>query len=120
MVYCSMYKVAFATAARRDAILARLQQDATDNAADFFVAPQIGTYDGAYKFGPNWHFAINAEYRFKTQAKREAQWNQAQALLDSRAGAGGAVPGAFTEKWDQDLDHPDADQGRVNPVHIDY
>lgn len=120
MIYCSQYKVAFSTAARRDAILAALQQDAIDNAADFFVAPQIGAYNGAYKFGPTWQFAINAEYRFLTQANRDAQWNQAQAQLDARAGTGKAVAGAWTEKWDQDLDHPDASQARVNFVHIDY
>lgn len=120
MIYCSQYKVAFSTANRRDAILARLQQDAIDNAADFFVAAQIGAYNGAYKFGAAWQFAINAEYRFITQAKRDAQWDTAQAQLDARAGAGRAVAGAWTEKWDQDLDHPDASQARVNPVHIAY
>lgn len=120
MIYCTMYHVAFSTAARRDNVLALLQQNAADNAADFFVAPQIGAYDGAYKFGPAWQFALSAEYRFKTQATRDSQWNQALALLDARAGTGKAVAGAFAEKWDQDLDHPDADQGRVNYVRVDF
>lgn len=120
MIYCSQYKVAFSTANRRNQVLSRLQQDAVANAADFFVEPQIGAYDGAYKFGPSWRFAINAEYRFVTQANRDAQWDMAQAQLDSRAGSGKAVAGAWTEKWDQDLDHPDASQARVNFLHIDY
>lgn len=117
MIYCSMYHIAFQNATRRDQVLARLQQDAVDNAADFFVAPQVGTYDGAYKFGSNWRFAISANYRYITQANRDAQWDAAQTQL---TGPGGAVAGAFAEKWDQDLDHPDADQSRVNYLRIDY
>jgi hypothetical protein len=118
MVHCRMYHAAAKTAQQQANWKAALDNIATTQADKLFVPAQIGTFNATYKWGPNWQFGVNAEFRFLAaeQTAADDQWNQALALMQN---AGPGVLDALAERWDEDLEHPDADQSRVNYQRVD-
>jgi hypothetical protein len=118
MVHCRMYHAAAKTALQQANWKAALDNIAANQADKLFVAAQVSTFDAAYKWGPNWHFGVNAEFRFLAadQTAADNQWTQAMTLMQN---AGPGVLDAFAERWDQDLEHPDADQSRVSYQRVD-
>jgi hypothetical protein len=113
-----MYHAAAKNAQQQANWKAAMDNQAALQASRLFVPAQIGVFDGAYKFGPNWHFGVNASFRFLAAetAAADQQWDDAMALMQN---AGATVLDAYAERWDQDLEHPDADQSRVAYQRVD-
>jgi outer membrane receptor for Fe3+-dicitrate len=117
MVHCRQYHAAAKNAQQLSQWKTALDNQAASLAPLLFVAPQVGTFDARYKWGANWQFGLNAEYRFieSAQAEADQQWTDALGLMQGA----GQVLDAFAERWDQDLEHPDASQARVNYLRVD-
>lgn len=117
MKYVFWGHVSFSTDQRRDQAVTRLTNYVNQNPPTdgFFVDPQIGPYDGAYK---GWPHALNFDFRYNTAADRDAAWDQAATFLGT--GTAGPATRSFIEKFDSELDNPTADQGKQNVVDQNY
>ena len=119
MIYVISGRLAFTNNSRRNNAVTQIQAYATAHAADLFVPAQIGPYDGSYKYGPAWQFALNFELRFLTAATRDDLWTQADAALGS--GAQGPIAGAMLHEFDSNADdESNPDQSQINPVTRNY
>lgn len=122
MAHCRMYHAAAKNSQQQNQWRnALLNEAATQEAAGrLFVPAQVGTFNATYKWGANWQFGVNAEFRFKEAegVEADAQWDRAMALMQ---GQGQSVLDAFAERWDQDLEHADegAPQDRANYLRVD-
>jgi hypothetical protein len=113
-----MYHAAARNAQQANQWKSALQDEAATQfaAGRLLVVAQVGgPFDARYKWGPEWQFGINSEFRFKESeaAEADAQWDRAMALMQ---GNGATVTDAFAERWDQDLENADAgaSQERLN------
>lgn len=110
MVHCRSYHAAARNAQQQGQWVTALQQRAAAIAGLLYTPATVAGFDATYKWGAAWRFGVNAEFRFVEAAAVEAdqQWTDALALMQ-----GSGVADAFAERWDEDLEHPDADQSRV-------
>jgi hypothetical protein len=111
MVYDLELQVAFRNASRQGNAVTQATAYANQFAADLYVPAQIGPFNGVYKWGADWQFAVACWMRFTALAPRDDLWNQLDALLGS--GNQGPVQGSARGGRGQRLDLDEAQEMTV-------
>lgn len=76
----------------------------------------VGTFNGAYKWGSDWTFAVAGEARLTDQATRDSMWTQ----LDSLIGTGnqgpviGSARAGHARRYDIGVDQDPPDYSQTN------
>lgn len=123
MVYHFELQLAFRNASRQSNAVTQITNYLTQFESDLFpdgttAASCVGTFNGSYKWGPDWQLAVSCITRFKTQQIRDDLWNQ----LDAALGTGNNGPiqgsnrGGKAMRYDINADDPSADQTPQNFV----
>jgi hypothetical protein len=102
VVYDLSLQVAFRNASRQGNAVTQATSYAQQ--FDLYVPAQIGPFNGAYKWGPDWAFAVTSWMRFKAQQPRDDLWNQLDALLGTgnQGPVRGSARGGMAERLDLD------------------
>ena len=117
MVYEFGLQLTFRNVSRQSNAVTKITNYLTQFESDLFpegrtAASCVGAFDGSYKWGADWQYAVSCIVRFSTQQTRDDLWNQ----LDTELGTGnngpvqGSQRGGRAWRYDinaDDLQNPD-------------